>query len=89
MSIARSSWLLLLALLGGCATLTPSQRDRAAGIAQSARSTEVTCAAVDHCAEPSALQELAARARSDSSATAPRHYALILDAGSDALLARL
>lgn len=89
MSFTRLPWLVLLILLGGCVTLTQSQRDRAAAIATSARSTELTCSAADHCAEPSALQELATRARTESSTSVPRHYAVILDAGSDALLARL
>jgi phosphatidylserine/phosphatidylglycerophosphate/cardiolipin synthase-like enzyme len=80
----------LLALAGGaCATLSDAQRAQAARIAQEARSTEVSCQAADACAQPSSLRALGNRAFAESSAGAPRHYALLLDYGQDALLARL
>jgi phosphatidylserine/phosphatidylglycerophosphate/cardiolipin synthase-like enzyme len=81
---------LCLALLGtACASLSDRQRDRAAGIAAAARSEVVECTQADACALPSPLYDLAGKARADSTPTAPRHYAVMLDKGSDALLARL
>jgi phosphatidylserine/phosphatidylglycerophosphate/cardiolipin synthase-like enzyme len=81
---------LCLALLGtACASLSDRQRDRAAGIAAAARSEVVDCTQADACALPSPLYDLAGKARADSTPTAPRHYAVMLDKGSDALLARL
>ena len=81
---------LCLALLGtACASLSDRQRDRAAGIAAAARSAVVECTQPDACALPSPLYDLAGKARADSTPAAPRHYAVILDKGSDALLARL
>jgi phosphatidylserine/phosphatidylglycerophosphate/cardiolipin synthase-like enzyme len=49
----------------------------------------VTCTAADHCARPSPLHGLAARAFAESTPESPRHYAVILDRGHDALLARV
>lgn len=81
---------LCLALLGtACASLSDRQRDRAAGIAAGARSAVVECTQADACALPSPLYDLAGQARAASTPAAPRHYAVILDKGSDALLARL
>ena len=76
-------------MLGGCATLSPSQREDAAGIAIAARSTEVDCTQADACALASPLHALGERALAESTPDAPRHYALILDGGPDALLARI
>ncbi|KAF1727579.1 phospholipase D family protein [Pseudoxanthomonas japonensis] len=82
--------MLCLALLGtACASLSDRQRDRAAGIAAAARSTVVECTQADACAVASPLYDLAAQARAESTAASPRHYAVMLDKGSDALLARL
>ncbi|GAB2510321.1 phospholipase D family protein [Pseudoxanthomonas sangjuensis] len=82
--------LLAFALLGsGCATLSDAQRDHAAAIAAQARSQVVDCSAADACAEPSPLRDLGARAAAESTPQAPHHYALILDQGGDALLARI
>jgi phosphatidylserine/phosphatidylglycerophosphate/cardiolipin synthase-like enzyme len=75
--------------LSACATLTPGQRERAAAVASAARSQQTTCNAVDACAQASPLRDLAARAFAESTPEQPRHYALILDRGSDALLARI
>ncbi len=81
---------LLLALsCGGCATLSSAQHGRVAQIIEAARSTTIDCAKPDACAQPSSLRELGSRAFADSSPEAPRHYALILDYGQDAMLARL
>src|SRR3546814_10714861 len=43
----------------------------------------------DACADPSPLRALGTRAYALSSPEAPHHYALLLDYGQDALLARL
>lgn len=81
---------LLLSLLGsGCASLSQAEHARAVGIAQAARSQVVDCAQLNACAEPSALRALADTAVAESTPAAPRHYALLLDRGEDALLARL
>jgi phosphatidylserine/phosphatidylglycerophosphate/cardiolipin synthase-like enzyme len=81
---------LLLSLLGsGCASLSQAQHARAVQIAQDARSQVIDCQAANACAEPSPLRDLADRARADSTAQVPRHYALLLDRGEDSLLARL
>ena len=74
-------------LLGGCATLAPQQRAQAAAIAIAARSTQVDCARADACALASPLRALGERTLAESSPGAPRHRALILDGGPDALLA--
>lgn len=80
----------LLALsLTACATLSPAQRDRASQIAAQARSQQVDCQAADACAQVSPLRDLGLRARAASTPERPRHYALILDRGPDAMLARL
>ena len=86
------SRLLALALAlaaGGCATLTPEQAGAAARIAGQAQSVLVDCGRADACATPSALRALGTDALAASAPDAPRHHALILDYGQDALLARL
>jgi len=89
-----SGWCQLLVVacafaLSACTTLSTAQRDRAAGIAVAARSQQLDCTAANACAQPSPLRDLAARAFAESSPGQPRHYALILDRGTDALLARI
>ena len=74
---------------GACVSLSETQRNRAASIAVAARSSIVDCSAADACAQPSPLHELSARAAVESTPQTPRHYALILDQGQDALLARV
>ncbi len=86
---ARAAVLCLALLCSACAGLSEAQRDRAAGIAAAARSEVVDCTRADACAQPSPLYDLAGQAQAASTPAAPRHYALILDRGSDALLARL
>ncbi len=75
--------------LSACATLSPGQRDRAAAIAVAARSQQLDCTAANACAQESPLRDLAGRAFAESTPQQPRHYALILDRGTDALLARI
>ena len=86
----RSIVVATLALwLAACATLSPAQREQAAGVAAQARASTVDCDAADACAQPSPLRRLAGEAFATSTPEAPRHYALILDHGPDALLARI
>ncbi|MCI4568083.1 phospholipase D family protein [Lysobacter sp. CFH 32150] len=85
----RIAALLVAALCSGCATLSEAQRDRAATIALDTRSQAIDCGPGANCARPSPLQELGNNALAASTPEAPRHYALILDRGPDALLARL
>jgi len=80
---------MVVVLLGGCASVAPRQRDAAAAIALAARSTQVDCTQADACALASPLRALGERAIAESTATAPKHYALILDGGPDALLSRI
>lgn len=79
----------LALLLGACASLSNAQRDRATEMVVQARDTRLTCDRADACAQPSPLRALAGRAFAESTPEAPRHYALILDRGPDALLARI
>src|SRR3954454_25394189 len=80
----------LLALTGAaCTTPSSGQRIRAERIATAARSTAIDCSRADACAQPSPLHELAGRAMAESVPGAPRHYALIIDRGPEALLARI
>lgn len=80
----------LLALSSGaCATMSQGERERATQVATHARSTQIDCAAADHCAQPSPLHDLGGKALLASGPDAPRHYALILDRGPQALLARI
>ncbi len=82
--------MLALALsCGACASLSPQQQARTQVLVESARSTQLTCDRRDACAQASPLHELGARAMAESMPGAPRHYALLLDSGQDAMLARL
>ncbi len=86
---ARLTGGLLSLLLAGCATLPGAQRDAAAGIAETARSTTVDCTRANACALDSPLLAMARTEQAASTADAPRHRALILDDGPDALLVRV
>ncbi|GAB3737669.1 phospholipase D family protein [Luteimonas pelagia] len=88
-ALGRLLPVLLLVLSTGCATLSPAQRERADAIAAQARDTAVSCTEPDACAHQSPLRDLGARAFVQSNPGAPKHYALLLDAGGDAMLARL
>ncbi len=90
MRAVRALLIVLLALAGsGCAGLSELQREQAARIAQDARSTTLDCSRADACARPSPLRELGVEAMSASTPQAPRHQALLLEYGQDAMLARL
>ena len=75
--------------LSACASLSPAQREQSARIVSAARPTTVECTALDKCAQPSPLRDLAARALAESTPEEPRHYAVIIDRGPDAMLARI
>ncbi|HET7126279.1 MAG TPA: phospholipase D family protein [Lysobacter sp.] len=85
---AFAAGLLALALCG-CVGLGPAKRARAEALVESGRSNASTCDAADACAQPSPLHRLAADAFAESEGGSPRHRALILDDGRDALLARV
>ena len=83
-------FVLALALAGvGCASLGPEQAAAAARVAGDAQPVLVDCLREDACAAPSPLRALGLDAMAASTPEAPRHHALILDYGQDALLARL
>jgi len=75
--------------LAACASLSPAQREQSARIVAAARPATVECTAIDKCAQPSPLRDLAARAMAESTPEQPRHYAVIIDRGPDAMLARI
>jgi phosphatidylserine/phosphatidylglycerophosphate/cardiolipin synthase-like enzyme len=86
---ARALLLCLALATGACTSLSPAQREHALAIAVQAQSDADTCDGPDACAAPSPLRALGTRAYEQSAPEAPRHYALLLDYGQDALLARL
>jgi putative cardiolipin synthase len=85
----RAGLLLLATCASGCASLSQAERAQAVRIASDARSQTLTCTQPDRCAAPSPLRDLGTRALAESAPQAPRHYALILDYGQDALVSRL
>ena len=85
----RAAALLLALSAAACATLSPAERMRATQVAVQARSSEQSCRQPDACAQPSPLRALGERAQAESGPGAPRHYALILDYGQDALVSRI
>jgi putative cardiolipin synthase len=85
----RWAAVVLALAVSGCASLSNAERDRASAIVVAARSTQLDCVRDDACAQASPLRQLASRAFAGSTEQAPRHYALILDVGPDALLARI
>jgi phosphatidylserine/phosphatidylglycerophosphate/cardiolipin synthase-like enzyme len=90
MTLSSRLVLALCALaLSACASLSPAQREQSARIVAAARPSTVECTAIDKCAQPSPLRDLAARALAESTPEQPRHYAVIIDRGPDAMLARI
>lgn len=81
------AWLALLA--SACASLPEAKRDAAQALVEAARETRIDCDRPAACAEASPLRELAGQAMASSTADAPRHYAMLLDYGQDAFLARI
>ena len=76
-----------LLLLGACSHVSRNERLQAGDYADNAQSTEVGC--TTQCAVDSPLLALGDQAYAESTPQAPRHSALILDEGHDALLARV
>jgi phosphatidylserine/phosphatidylglycerophosphate/cardiolipin synthase-like enzyme len=87
--VVRIGVAVLSLALGACASLSGPQRERVTQTVVQARSTQVDCTRPDACAQRSPLRALAGRAFAQSTPDAPVHYALILDRGPDALLARV
>jgi len=85
---ALAAGMLALALCG-CVGLSANQRAKAEAVVAAGRSDASTCGAADACAQASPLHQLAAAAFAESAGGIPRHRALILDDGRDALLARV
>ena len=79
----------LAALLPACSSLSGVQRARVDAVTESARTAALSCERDDACATPSPLHDLSARSFAQSTPTQPRHYALILDGGTDALVSRI
>ncbi len=86
---ARVLAALLALACSACTGLSALQREQATRIAVEARSTQVDCDRPDACARPSPLRELGVRGHAQSTPEQPRHYALLLDYGQDALVSRL
>ncbi len=88
------AWLRVAALLlalaaGACASLSPAEHARVGRIVTAAQPVAIDCSAVDACARPSTLRALGDRALAASGPARPRHYALLLEYGQDAFVARL
>ena len=87
--ILRSFLCCFLLAGAGCATMTVGRLDRAQSVAFAARSSDLTCVSTHGCALASPLRDLGDAAFAASTPEAPKHFALILDRGPDALLARI
>ncbi|MBP6216903.1 MAG: phospholipase D family protein, partial [Luteimonas sp.] len=85
----RACVALLALACSACTGLSALQREEATRIAAEARSTDIDCDRADACARPSPLRELGVRGFAQSTPEQPRHYALLLDYGQDALVSRL
>ena len=85
----RIAVLLLALAAAGCSSLSVSERARADAVVAAAQSQEDACAGPGTCARPSPLLALGDAAMAQSGPGGPRHYALILDYGQDALVSRL
>ena len=83
--MTRLKSLLVLAMLSlsGCASLSVAERAEVARIVEAEQPKAVDCEAANRCAQPSPLL-----AQASSSGNA-QHHAAILDAGQDALMARI
>jgi phosphatidylserine/phosphatidylglycerophosphate/cardiolipin synthase-like enzyme len=86
---SRAVVLCLALAASGCASLSTGRQDRAQAVAFDARSSQLSCLADDGCALASPLRALGDDAMAMSRPDDPKHFALILDRGSDALLARI
>jgi phosphatidylserine/phosphatidylglycerophosphate/cardiolipin synthase-like enzyme len=88
---ARLRQLLVLALALSCSAcvMTEARRGHAEAIAIGARATDLDCHGPNACALASPLRDLADTALVASARSTPHHYALLLDRGPDAMLARV
>jgi putative cardiolipin synthase len=86
---SHAAVLLVALLASGCASLSVTERARADAVVAAAQSQEDACAGPGTCARPSPLLALGDAALAESGPGGPRHYALILDYGQDALVSRL
>lgn len=75
-------------MLCSCASLGSAQRARVDAVI-AARPSTLTCAGANACARVSEVHELGSRALADSTPSVPHHYTVLLDRGTDALLARI
>ena len=84
-------FLALIAVVAGsgCTGLSTRQAARADAVVTAAQSTRIDCGETNACAIASPLRDIGAQAFAGSGAGAPRHQALLLESGSDALLARI
>ncbi len=87
--LLRAALAALALSVAACATLSPQDRLRAAEVVVESRPTAVDCDRPNACAQPSSLRELGTQAFMRSTPATPRHFALLLDYGQDALLARV
>lgn len=85
----RCAALGLALLASGCSSLSVRERAQADRVVAAAQSQEDACPGAGTCARPSPLLALGDAALAESGPDTPRHYALILDYGQDALVSRL
>jgi len=87
--LARLAAVLLCLGLCACTGLRPRDLDHAETLAAVARPTALDCDRADACAEASPLRALGDRALAESTAGRPANYVQIVEAGQDALQARI
>ncbi len=85
----RGALCALALLSGGCTTLPRAERARVEALVADTRAQTLDCDRADACAQPSALYDLGPSMQAQSTDAMPKHAVLLLDHGSDALLARL
>src|SRR4249919_512458 len=88
-ALLRSLMVLALALSCSACVMTDTRRGHAEAIAIGARATALDCNGPNACALASPLRDLADTALVASARSTPHHYALLLDRGPDAMLARV
>ncbi|BCT92316.1 phospholipase D family protein [Lysobacter helvus] len=87
--LLRHLLVLALALSCGACAMSETKRGHAEAIAIGARATAIDCDRPNHCAIDSPLRNLADTALAESANSTPHHFALLLDRGPDALMARV
>lgn len=75
----------IVMMMCSCASLSNPQQLKAAALAAAAKTSEVSCSREDHCPAPTFLNT----SEKTGSLDARQQYAMILDHGEDALVARL